>query len=74
MVGYEFKRERFVGLHRAALRFPEARFNYIGTPAVHEKESEAGEVEVRRAFSKDPYGGALPVQSSHPSHDTRFSR
>jgi len=30
VVGYEMKRARFVELHRAAIRWPENRFNYIG--------------------------------------------
>ena len=30
VVGYEFKRPRFIELHRAALRWPIQRFHYIG--------------------------------------------
>ncbi|KAJ7128946.1 hypothetical protein C8R43DRAFT_1098509 [Mycena crocata] len=30
VVGYEMKRARFAELHRAAIRWPESRFNYIG--------------------------------------------
>ena len=30
VVGYEFKRPRFIELHRAALRWPVQRFHYIG--------------------------------------------
>ncbi|KAJ6495633.1 hypothetical protein C8R47DRAFT_1115875 [Mycena vitilis] len=30
VVGYEMKRARFVELHRAAIRWPETRFTYIG--------------------------------------------
>ena len=30
VVGYSFKRDRFVGLHRAALGFPAAQFEYAG--------------------------------------------
>ena len=69
VVGYEFKRERFVGLHRAAIRFPVSRFNYVGTPAVHEEESAAGEIEVRHAFSKDPYGCKGTLGKKRESRD-----
>jgi len=30
VVGFEFKRKRFEGLHRQAIRFPAERFNYVG--------------------------------------------
>ncbi|KAJ2660517.1 hypothetical protein IW148_003769 [Coemansia sp. RSA 1199] len=30
VVGFEFKRERFVDVHRRALRYPRIRFNYVG--------------------------------------------
>lgn len=110
VVGYEFKRERFVGLHRTAIQFPSDRFNYIGgallyqtlialslstrtytlslvgtdqavihacqattlrrgTPAVHEEESAKGEVEVRRAFSHDPYGCRGALRKKRESRD-----
>lgn len=46
VVGYEFKRRRFTELHRAALRWPEDRFRYIGIDAVGEDVAAAqiGEV------------------------------
>ncbi|KAF9467337.1 hypothetical protein BDZ94DRAFT_1249113 [Collybia nuda] len=46
VVGYEFKRARFVDLHRAALRWPKERFNYIGVDPddEHNVISEQGEV------------------------------
>ena len=57
VVGYEFKRDRFVDLHRAALRFPRDRFVYIGTGAAGtEERSAASEIEVRAQFKADPYG------------------
>ena len=37
-------------MHRAAIGFPEARFNYVGTPAVHEQESAAGEAGLDTTF------------------------
>ena len=57
VVGYEFKRDRFVDLHRAALRFPRDRFVYVGTGAAGtEERSAASEIEVRAQFKADPYG------------------
>jgi hypothetical protein len=52
VVGFEMKRARFVELHRAALRWPKERFEYIGVDlADAEKREQAAEGEVsRRAF------------------------
>nr|GEU76198.1 uncharacterized protein [Tanacetum cinerariifolium] len=33
VVGYDFKKDRFVNLHRSAIRFPETRFFNLGTSA-----------------------------------------
>jgi hypothetical protein len=49
VVGFEMKRARFVELHRAALRWPEERFEYIGVDlADTEKREQAAEGEVSR--------------------------
>ena len=50
VVGYEMKRRRFTELHRAALRWPPARFNYIGIDAEGEEASKAQEGEVRTLY------------------------
>ena len=71
VVGHDFKRRRFEGLHRLALRWPKIRFTYEGVPLgseADEREAAAGEVR----FS---YLRALSV--SHPfqmyiSWPTRF--
>lgn len=34
VIGYDFKHERFSELHRAALRWPDQRFKFVGTPAL----------------------------------------
>ena len=34
VVGYDFKHERFTDLHRAALRWPDQHFKFVGTPAL----------------------------------------
>ncbi|KAE9446549.1 hypothetical protein RHGRI_031782 [Rhododendron griersonianum] len=58
VVSYDFKEERFVHLHRSAIRFPEARFFYSGTPASPTAKEAAmkGEAIVRAQFQADPYG------------------
>ncbi|KAK2985455.1 hypothetical protein RJ640_006751 [Escallonia rubra] len=58
VVGYDFKEERFVHLHRSAIKFPEARFFYAGTPASLTSREAAlkGEALVRAQFQEDPYG------------------
>ncbi|KAJ3276488.1 hypothetical protein HK104_003661, partial [Borealophlyctis nickersoniae] len=44
VVGFEFKRERFVNLHRVALRFSEERFTYEGIDPPDIGNAMAGEV------------------------------
>jgi hypothetical protein len=58
VVGYDFKKERFVNLHRAAIRFPVTRFFYSGSPATLTSRESAlkGESVVRVQFQADPYG------------------
>lgn len=34
VIGYSFKHERFADLHRAALRWPDQKFTFVGTPAL----------------------------------------
>ncbi|WZZ68128.1 hypothetical protein YC2023_079498 [Brassica napus] len=58
VVSYDFKEERFAHLHRSAMRFPESRFFYLGTPASLTSKEGAlkGEAMVRAQFQEDPYG------------------
>ncbi|XP_031119756.1 uncharacterized protein C57A10.07 [Ipomoea triloba] len=58
VVGYDFKNERFEHLHRSAIRFPETRFFYSGTPSSPTSREAAlkGEAFVRTQFEDDPYG------------------
>ncbi|EYU23827.1 hypothetical protein ABFS82_14G306700 [Erythranthe guttata] len=58
VVGYDFKEERFVHLHRSAIRFPESSFFYSGTPSTQNSREAAlkGEAMVRSQFQEDPYG------------------
>ncbi|KAJ3675520.1 hypothetical protein LUZ60_004562 [Juncus effusus] len=76
VVSYDFKEERFAGLHRSALGFPESRFVFYGTPiTVDSKESALkGEALVRAQFEQDPYGclGSLHMKrvKRDPFHRT----
>ncbi|KAM7518720.1 hypothetical protein LguiB_017682 [Lonicera macranthoides] len=58
VVGYDFKEDRFVNLHRTAITFPATRFFYLGTPATLTSREAAlkGESMVRAQFQADPYG------------------
>lgn len=58
VVSYDFKEDRFARLHRSAIKFPEARFFYSGTPASSTSKEAAmrGEALVRAQFEQDPYG------------------
>jgi len=68
VIGFSFKRARFVDLHREALRFPASHFAYVGIdPLENQKESDEA-VEMHRQltqaelvnsylpFQADPYG------------------
>ncbi|KAF8499596.1 hypothetical protein F5888DRAFT_1683725 [Russula emetica] len=65
VVGHDFKRRRFEGLHRLALRWPKLRFTYEGIPLGSEAdEREAAAGELANAFSpyaKDLYGCHAPL-------------
>ncbi|PFH52063.1 hypothetical protein AMATHDRAFT_74551 [Amanita thiersii Skay4041] len=59
LIGYEFKRQRFEELHRAAIRWPIDRFHYIGVDGeikdhfiAHQGEFENGYIP----YLKDLYG------------------
>lgn len=62
VVGFEFKRERFVNLHRRALRFPSRQFQYFGIdPDSKIASGKFGMAARERAtamgpFVSDPYG------------------
>lgn len=60
VIGYDFKHERFCDLHRAALKWPDQRFRFVGTPALTASAQE-GEHKTLAAFRQDPFGcqGAL---------------
>jgi hypothetical protein len=68
VVGYEFKRERFADIHRAALRWPMRRFEYVGTPAVN-AGAALGEESTMKLFENDPYGCGPELAAKRESRD-----
>jgi len=59
VVSFEFKRHRFVNLHRRALAFPEESFYFVGQNPSEETEHDYRQGETENAvkhFTKDPYG------------------
>ncbi|KAI0567442.1 hypothetical protein FGB62_2g238 [Gracilaria domingensis] len=68
VVGFEFKRYRFVDYHRRALRFPAHRFQYYGIDPENVngiRGVTAGErARALGPFSGDPYGCHSPVLNS----------
>ncbi|KAI0373506.1 hypothetical protein BV20DRAFT_989291 [Pilatotrama ljubarskyi] len=61
VVGYEMKRRRFTELHRAALKWPETRFEYIGIDAEGEAQNGASaqQGELQNGYlpyTQDTYG------------------
>ncbi|XP_078447282.1 uncharacterized protein C57A10.07 [Wolffia australiana] len=71
VVSYDFKKERFSRLHRAAIGFPEKSFSFVGTPdAPQAREASAkGEVTVRAQFQHDPFGCSGPLRSKRLRRD-----
>ncbi len=59
MVSWEFKRERFEGLHREAIGWPRDRFTYVGAnnPASLE-QALASEASAREKYRADPYSNS----------------
>ncbi|KAJ1665413.1 hypothetical protein IW140_003382 [Coemansia sp. RSA 1813] len=58
VVGFEFKKDRFLDLHRKALRYPKIRFNYVGInpPGDSTKLLQAERENAYKLFEKDLYG------------------
>lgn len=67
VAGWRFKTQRFVDLHRVALRFPAERFHYAAVNDPADVDTAAlAEASNRAAFVADPYGcwGALSGKRS----------
>jgi hypothetical protein len=54
VVGYKMKRRRFSELHRSAIRWPEASFDYVGIDPEREELTVAQQGEVRSFVSSLP--------------------
>ncbi|CAG8648588.1 1263_t:CDS:2, partial [Dentiscutata heterogama] len=79
VIGFEFKRKRFLDLHRAAIKFPLDRFTYIGIDSVNVKSNKIGIDNALEPFKQDIYAchdGILrnkklarnPFRRRHPYH------
>lgn len=68
VVGYDFKRERFVDEHRLAVRWPSRRFEYVGTPALT-PNAEVGEALTIEEFRLDPYGCSGDLAKKRAARD-----
>lgn len=80
IIGFDFKEERFEGLHAPALRFPPEAFRYVGQHPGgrfdHAAAAEGERVSALEPYRLDPYGcaagGALANkrQERDPFHRT----
>ncbi|KAJ2008155.1 hypothetical protein H4R26_000360 [Coemansia thaxteri] len=71
VVGFDFKRERFLDLHLRALRYPKIRFNYVGInppgdPAALVKSERRDAYDL---FAKDLYGCAGKLDEKRKSRN-----
>ncbi len=57
VISFEFKRRRFVDVHRAALRYPEDQFEFVGVDPPGAGDARKGELlNSRGPFEDDPHG------------------
>jgi hypothetical protein len=64
VVGFDFKKNRYVDLHRKAIGFPLSNFSYVGVtspPPFDQAKAERGEVGAASSFQKDLYGCSDPA-------------
>ncbi|PIA15798.1 hypothetical protein COEREDRAFT_81735 [Coemansia reversa NRRL 1564] len=71
VVGFEFKRNRFVDLHRRALRYPRIRFNYVGInpPGDQVALARSEKSNAYELFAEDLYGCAGPLAEKRRSRN-----
>jgi hypothetical protein len=70
VAGWGFKARRFAELHRAAIRFPAARFRYVAVNEPPELAvAEREEAATRAAFTADPYGYFKALAEKRRSRD-----
>ena len=63
VVGFEIKRRRFTELHRAALRWPEAMFHYVGIDVEGEDLTPARNGEVRICITSSFISHSVSIDS-----------
>lgn len=69
VIGYDFKEPRFAEIHRAAVRFPETRFGYVGTPALDPEAARNGEAITLVQWRQDLYGCSLALTEKRKDRD-----
>ncbi|PVU97841.1 hypothetical protein BB561_000280 [Smittium simulii] len=71
VVGFGFKKNRFINLHLKAIRYPKIRFTYIGIDSdVSPLEDKNGELKNGYGpFKKDPYGCSEFLSSKKKSRN-----
>ncbi|GAB4356109.1 MAG: hypothetical protein OHK0021_00370 [Bryobacter sp.] len=63
-VSWEFKRQRFEDLHRAALHWPAERFTYVGANDPPDlAQALAAEAQARAKYAADPYSASPEFQA-----------
>lgn len=56
IIGHGFKEQRFLQVHRKAIRFPEDKMAYIGVNPPNLKDAVRGELANLQLLESDPYG------------------
>jgi len=80
VVGFEFKRQRFENLHRAAIRFPRSQFRYFGVQPARGSRFDFAKAELGerrnslRQFQVDPYGCHNPELAAKRDARNPFRR
>jgi hypothetical protein len=77
VVGFDFKAQRFIDIHRHAINFPESNFSYVGVKTIGKFDHQRavnGELEVLRSFGNDIYGCSDPGLSTKREKRNPFKR
>lgn len=64
VVSFDFKRDRFLNLHRKAIKFPEHKFHFVGIDPEGGVSDATREAERKNAiipFTEDPYACSNPL-------------
>lgn len=80
VVSFDFKRQRFAELHRVALRFPRAQFDFVGLQPPFgsrfnvERAKEGERLNAASLFEVDPYGCNSPTLAFKREERNPFRR